>query len=612
MNTAMGATIINRKQKIIEFRVFALNKDQVSIILKLEDRKKEIPLLNPQPHLFSRVIEIPAEFKDLNLSSVNFNSLNLRYKFKLDGETYPDPYSNYQPEGVHGFSQVIDHNQYQWQDHNWQGKELENFIIMEIHVGTFTETGTFRSLQNRLDYFKKLGVNTLELMPVTQTPGKWNWGYDGTSLFSVNHNYGTPDDLKQLVDNCHRREIAVILDVVYNHFGLEGNYLSEFGPYLTDKHQTPWGPAVNYDDNYCEYTRRMVLDNVHYWLENFRFDGLRLDAVQTIIDESSPHILQEIATATDNIARSRNRKIYTIAETDQNQVKIINPPDEEGYGIDAQWMDDFHHCIHTLLTEEQDEYYIDYGRPKDLEKVYTNYLYTGEYSRFWEAKRGTDASSNPGRQFVVAIQNHDQVGNRAQGERLSALIDFPYLKVAAGLMFFSAYVPLLFMGEEYGETRPFLFFTDYQDPELQKKVTAGRKEEFDNFSGEDIPDPQKETTFYQSRLTPTSEWQDKNHQLFRFYRDLIKLRTTHPVLKTLDKKKLEVTVKQSRQLIKITRWQQPYKLIGLFNVGDKTVDISAYPQKQIFTSSRKSYGGTGKNQKKLNGGQMIILETKTK
>ncbi len=597
MSKKMGAHIINRDQNIVEFRVFAFNRKKVSLVININREVKIIPMNEEEPHVYSITV------KGLGLD------LLYKYKIEDDGE-FPDPYSNYQPFSVHGFSQVIDHDSYAWNDTHWKGRDLYKYVIYEIHVGTFTREGTFRSIVNRLDYLLELGINTIELMPVNQTPGRWNWGYDGTSLFSINKNYGTPDDLKYLIDSCHQKGISVILDVVYNHLGPEGNYLPIFGPYFTAKHKTPWGEAVNFDDKYCEYTRQMVLDNVSYWREKYHFDGLRLDAVHTIQDESPEHILREISSKAVQLAKQNNSKFYIIAETDENDVKVINPPEKSGFGIDAQWMDDLHHCIHALLTGEQKGYYMDYGPIEDLEKVYKNYLYTGEYSKFWQKERGTDAWENPGHQFVVALQNHDQIGNRAQGERISVLLEFPFLKAAAGLVFLSPYIPLIFMGEEYGEKKPFLFFTDFQDPGLKKTVSRGRKEEFNRFNWGNIPDPESDETYYRSRLTTFDQWTEHNHWMFNYYKDLISLRKKHPALKILDKDNLQVIIDNKSRLVEIARWNNNQdKITGLFNLGNEDIDITDYKGTQLLNSQWKQYGGNVEGQSStLFRGNMIALQ----
>jgi maltooligosyltrehalose trehalohydrolase len=593
----MGSNII--KENEVSFRVFACSLQAVSLVVKNEDKTEVYPLDQEEEHIYSTV-----------LKGVGPGSL---YKFRLDDGDFPDPYSYFQPEGVHGFSQLIDHSSYQWHDENWKGIDQEKLVIMEIHPGTFSEAGKFQGILEKLDYLQQLGITAIELMPIAQAPGRWNWGYDGVNLFSVNHNYGTPDDLKQLVDTCHQMGIGVILDVVYNHFGPEGNYLSFFGPYLTKKHETPWGEAVNFDDVYSHYIRKYILDNVCCWLDLYHIDGLRLDAVHAIKDNNPLHIIQEISLIANNLSREHNVSKLIIAESDENNTRLIEPLDQGGYGADAQWMDDFHHIIHTSLTGENKGYYMDYGKLKDLEKAYTNYLYTGQYSHYWKRKRGTDASARPGKQFVVSLQNHDQVGNRAQGERLSALIDFPLLKAGAGLVLFSAYIPLIFMGEEYGEENPFLFFTDYQDPELKKAVSLGRKKEFKQFGWGEVPDPQDPETFYRSKLTPQENWKERNHQLFNFYRDLIKLRVSHPVLRRLDKDRLTAKVDSQNRVVQIHRWENDLSLTALFNLGEASFPID-HQGKQIFNSEWEAYGGkeTGERESRFLGkGQMVILENQS-
>lgn len=576
----LGASILDRAKSRVAFCVYAAGWPEVSLLLKSSGLSEEIPMELTGEHLYRAVVE--------------GRGLELRYKFLLKGRgggAFPDPYSHYQPEGVHGFSQVVDHDAYPWDDQEWTGIKWEKALIYELHPGTFTGKGTFAGVADKLDCLLELGINTVELMPLTQTPGCWNWGYDGVNLFSVNHNYGNPDELKYLIDCCHRKGLAVILDIVYNHFGPEGNYLGKFGPYFTDKYETPWGAAVNFDDTGCAAARRMVLDSVRHWIERYHFDGLRLDAVHAIKDHSRPHILEEIAAAARELEKRLERRIVIIAETDANDVQLIKPTGEGGYGIDAQWMDDFHHTVHTALTGEDKGYYRDYGRIEDLEKVYQNYLYTGEYSRFWKKKRGSNAAEVPGSLFVVAIQTHDQVGNRARGDRLSQLVDFPYLKAAAGLLFLSPYIPMLFMGEEYAEENPFLFFTDYQDPELKKAVVEGRREEFAAFGWRDIPNPEDDATFFASRLTPREKWRPHQEQIFNYYRDLISLRREHPALKVPDKRGTEVKVDPASRLVKITRRGHGRMVTALANLGRSTLSVPYPPGRKIFNSEEPRYGG---------------------
>lgn len=596
MMLPMGAVVLDSDNQRISFRVFAHNKPGVNLVLHKNGSEKVLPMVEEQADIYSLTVEGMG--------------IDLLYKYQLPGEgDFPDPYSGYQPDGVHGFSQVVDHAAYAWRDAGWRGIDQEELIIYEMHVGAFTMDGTFRAVEDRLDYLVELGVNAVEIMPVAQTPGRWNWGYDGVLLFSVNHNYGTPDDFRRLIDRCHQKGLAVLLDVVYNHLGPEGNYLPRFGPYFTHKHQTPWGAAVNYDDVYAEFTRRLVLDNAAHWLNNYHLDGLRLDAVHAIRDDSEPHILQEIAEAARKMESDTGRRLVVIAETDENRAQLLNPVSQGGYGIHAQWLDDFHHCIHTVMTGEDSGYYQDYGDIRRFEKVFKNYLYTGEYSRFWKKPRGTDGSAVPGKRFVVATQTHDQVGNRAQGERLSHLVGFRRAKVAAGLVMVSPYLPMLFMGEEYGERHPFLFFSDFTDPVLKQAVSEGRRKEFSQFDWHDVPDPQDPETFYRSRLTPREEWDDQNRCLFSFYRDLIKLRRTHPVLRELDKHRLSVRVDEKSKLIGVSRWNESRQVLAWFNLGEEELPLYRENDQTLLNSDWEAYGGSVKGEvSTLAPGSFVILE----
>jgi maltooligosyltrehalose trehalohydrolase len=438
------------------------------------------------------------------------------------GEGRPDPASRCQPEGVHGPSEVVN-AAFPWQDGAWEGLPLRDYIIYELHIGTFTEPGTFDAAIERLDYLRELGITAIEIMPVAQFPGERNWGYDGVQPFAVQNSYGGPEALKRLIDACHARGIAVILDVVYNHVGPEGNYLGEFAPYFTDKYKTPWGPAVNVDGEHSDGVRRYFIDNAVEWITDYHFDALRLDAVHGILDTSAQPFLAELSDAVHMRARKLRRDVYVIAESDLNDVRMIRPTREGGLGMDAQWTDDFHHSLHALLTREDTGYYSDYGKLQHLaESLRKGFVYAGEYSPYRKRRHGNKPVGTRAQPFVVCSQNHDQVGNRMLGDRLATLLDPDQLKLAASCLLLSPFVPLLFMGEEYGETRPFPYFIHHSDPDLVEAVRRGRKHEFAAFAWKDEPpDPQSEETFAAARIAP------ERNDLFECYCELISLRRKH-------------------------------------------------------------------------------------
>lgn len=457
-----------------------------------------------------------------------------RYFYTLNGDKdRPDPYARFQPEGVHGPSEVIDPNAFAWSDQRWRGIPLEAYIFYELHTGTFTPEGTFDAIIPHLNYLKEdLGVTAVEIMPIAQFPGRRNWGYDGVHLFAPQNSYGGPDGLKRLVDACHAAGLAVALDVVYNHLGHEGNYLREFGPYFTSKYKTPWGDAVNYDDAGSDFVRRYVIDNALYWIREYHIDALRLDAVHAVFDFSAKHILREMKEAVEEAAPGLGRPAYLIAESDLNDPKIIRPPEQGGYGLDAQWSDDFHHSLHTLLTGEREGYYQDFGRLDQMEQaIREGFVMAGVYSPYRDRIHGSRSDGQPSSQFVVFSQNHDQAGNRILGDRLSTLIPFEAQKLAAAAVLLSPNLPLLFMGEEYGETAPFQYFTDYQDRILGEAVRMGRREEAIGFGWKgEVPDPQSEEMFQRSKLGLSRRDQEPHDRLLAFYRRIITLRKSEPLL----------------------------------------------------------------------------------
>lgn len=447
-----------------------------------------------------------------------------RYFYVVDGNSpVPDPVSRLLPDGVHGPTEIIAPDAFGWADHGWAGLDLSDYLIYELHVGTFTPQGTFDGVIEKLEYLQGLGVTVIEIMPVAAFPGTRNWGYDGVSPYAVQASYGGPDGLKRLVDAAHARGLGVMLDVVYNHLGNEGNYLRQFGPYFTPRHHTPWGDAINFDGPGSEGVRRYFIDNALYWIREYHLDGLRLDAVQTILDDSQPHILTEIQENVQRLAGELGRKVWVIAETDENDTHYVRPLNQGGMGLNAVWSDDFHHAVHAYLTSEREGYYQDFGRKEQIVGALNEgFVFQGEYFEFWKADRGTRVDGMPLPAHVICIQNHDQVGNRAKGERLTALVPRGARKMAAALLLLAPHTPLLFMGQEYDEAAPFQFFTDYGDPVLQKAVSEGRRKEFKHFTWDQVPDPQDTATFERSRLT--WDMSGDHAEMLSYYRRLIALR----------------------------------------------------------------------------------------
>ena len=456
------------------------------------------------------------------------------YQYLLDEERErPDPVSRFRPAGVHGPTRITDPAAYNWSDQGWRGLPVSQLAIYELHIGTFTPEGTFESAITRFPYLRELGITAIEVMPVAEFPGGRNWGYDGVSLYAPQSSYGGPHGFKRLVDAAHAEGLAVILDVVYNHLGPEGNYLGDFGPYFSDRHQTLWGEGWNLDGPDSDEVRRYLVDNARYWIGEFHLDGLRLDAADKIVDLSALHFLEEVVTAVHSQAGELGRPISMIAESDANDPRFVRPPRLGGYGFDAQWSDDFHHAVHANLTGERQGYFQDFGGIGAVAKALSDrFVNDGRYSPYRRRRYGRPAVDFPSDRFVVCVQNHDQVGNRATGERLTALVTPEALRLAAALLLLSPYVPLLFMGEEYGETNPFLYFVSHGDPALVESVRQGRRKEFAAFGWVgDIPDPQSEDTFKRSRLDWSRPSQLRHARLRSLYADLLRLRGTDPALR---------------------------------------------------------------------------------
>jgi malto-oligosyltrehalose trehalohydrolase len=457
------------------------------------------------------------------------------YGFRLDGgELLPDPRSLRQPFGINGPSRRYDHTAFPWTDRRWRGGPLAGSVIYELHVGTFTPTGTFDAAIGKLDHLRSLGVHTVELMPVASFPGQHGWGYDGINLWAVHEPYGGPDGLKRFVDACHARGLAVLLDVVYNHVGI-GNRLSDFGPYFTDAHVTPWGPAVNLDQPGSDEVREFLIGNALMWLRDYHLDGLRLDAVHALEDHRALHFLEELATEVQALAALVNRELVLVAESDTNDPRLVTSREAGGYGLSAQWSDDFHHAVHAAVTGERQGYYDDFGSLAALAKTYTRVFY---HDGIWSTFRGrthgrqVDVFRIPAHRFLGYLQDHDQIGNRATGDRIAETLSGELLKVGSGLVLTSPFTPMLFMGEEWGADTPWQYFTDHIDPGLAKAVAEGRKAEFTahGWGAADVPDPQDKQTFLRSKLDWTQPDREPYLGTLAWYRELIALRRARPEL----------------------------------------------------------------------------------
>jgi maltooligosyltrehalose trehalohydrolase len=557
---SIGAVCAGNNQT--RFRVWAPARESV-----------ELQILQPRPRR-AVLMKLEHGYFEATVEGLPPGSL---YRYVLDHqEDLPDPASRFQPHGVHGPSQVVDSEAFRWTDGKWRGRALDEYVIYELHVGAFTPHGTFDSAIPHLNELKDLGVTAVEIMPVAQFPGSRNWGYDGVFPFAVQNSYGGPEGLKRFVNACHERELAAILDVVYNHLGHEGNYLRQFGPYFTDQYRTPWGQAVNFDGPNSDEVVRFFIENALYWFSELHMDALRLDAIHGITDRNARPFLQLLAESVEAFGRQAGRSIYLVAESDLNDARFLRPADRGGYGLHAQWSDDFHHALHCLLTGERSGYYRDFGGIEPLAKAFREgYVYSGQYSAYRLRRHGNSSKEIPARQFVVFAQNHDQVGNRMLGDRMTRLTSFEGLKLAAGAVILSPFIPLLFMGEEYGEVAPFQFFTSFQDPALIEGVRKGRREEFAGFGWQgDLPDPQAESTFFSSKLRRAVGSTATNVALRDFYRELIRLRKECRPLALLSKSAMETMSMDREEALILRRRSDGEEAIIAFNFGPGRVRCS--------------------------------------
>ncbi len=522
-----------------------------------------------------------------------------RFRYRIDGgDEYPDPASRWQPDGVHGPSAILPQI-FEWSDHAWHGLDLKDYIFYELHVGTFSVKGTFDGVKERLEELRDLGITAIELMPVVEFPGSRNWGYDGVYPFAVHHAYGGAVELKRLIDACHGFGMAVVLDVVYNHLGPEGNYLGKFGPYFTDRYRTPWGPAINFDGEHSDHVVRYFVENAIQWLDEFHVDALRLDAIHGIIDQSAQPFLACLSEAVDHLAERQGRKIYLIAESDLNDTRVLRTRSEGGYGLHAQWNDDFHHALHAVQTGERDGYYQDFGSVADLAKSFhEGFVYEGQYSKFRKQRHGNSSAAVPASSLVVCSQNHDQVGNRMRGGRSPSLLSFEALKLSAAVVLLSPFLPLIFMGEEFAEKNPFLYFTSHGDAELAEAVRKGRRAEFAAFASQgEAPDPQAEATFHSCRIHALGQFTPEQKTMRRFYRELIALRRKLANLLDCEKKSAVAFSSESPRFLAVKRGQGADEVFLLFNFEKDPVSPPASllhrEMRCLLDSADVGWGGPG-------------------
>ncbi len=566
----------------IHWRVWAPRAERVELVLFNGSQRRAQPMQREEHGFFHGTLPDVPEGQ--------------RYAYRLNnGPERPDPCSLWQPDGVHNPSAVVRPERFCWTDQNWQGVPREDLVFYELHTGTFTPEGTFEAIIPRLPALRELGVTAVELMPVAQFPGPRNWGYDGVHLYAAQNSYGGPYGLQKLVDACHAAGLAIFLDVVYNHLGPEGNYLGEFGPYFTDRYRTSWGPALNYDGHGSDAVRDFILDNVRLWIEDFHFDGLRLDAVHAIFDSRPRHLLRDIKETAD--AAGAGRRVHIIAESLVNDVRMVRAAERGGHGLDAEWNEDFHHALHAFLTGERHGKYSDFGELRSLIRMleHTFHLDGGIYSAYRGRHWGAADEGLPGDCFVIGVQNHDHVGNRPRGDRLAALVDPPKQRLAACLMLLSPYLPLLFMGEEYGEDNPFPFFCSFHNRNLIENVRQGRRRDYGFAAGAVMLDPQAEATFAAARLSWS--WPEGSHRagLRRLYADLLSARRRWPALRDFSRRTARLLPdEQTPALLHLVRGAAN-ELHAYFNLTQQAQPLpSAFGEGRVvlFSSEAACYHGS--------------------
>ncbi|HLJ78565.1 MAG TPA: malto-oligosyltrehalose trehalohydrolase [Acidobacteriaceae bacterium] len=520
------------------------------------------------------------------------------YAYFLNDEelALPDPRSEWQPQGVHGRSRIPDHKAFAWTDAGWQAPPLSSGIVYELHVGTFTAEGTLDAAQKKLDALRDLSITHVELMPVNSFPGRQGWGYDGVDLFAPHEPYGGPDALKGFVNGCHEKGLAVLLDVVYNHLGPSGNYLGKFGPYFTASHHTPWGDAVNLEEAGSHEVRRFFCDNALFWLREYHFDGLRLDAVHAYVDRSAIHFMEQITAEVHALQAETGRRYVVIAESDLNDPRLVTAPEAGGYDMDAQWSDDFHHALVTALSGDRSGYYTDFGELGQIAKALRDvYVYDGRYSPHRDRVHGKPVRGLPGWRFLGFAQNHDQVGNRAKGERLSHIVSFGRAKIAAAMVMTAPFVPMIFQGEEWAASSPFQFFTNH-DPELGRLVSEGRKKEFarSGWKPAEVPDPQAPETYQRSQLNWDERRSGCHAEMLEWYRRLIALRRSTPDLLDGDLSRVQVRCSESERWLAMERG----RVTVAFSLAGQPVELTVRSGSRMVLQSDEDI--------RLNGGNLTL------
>ena len=530
------------------------------------------------------------------------------YGYILDGEQpIPDPRSQWQPDGVNGLSRILDHNSFEWHDQAWQAPPFAKAVVYELHLGTFTPEGTLDSAISKLDYLKDLGITHVEVLPLASSPGERGWGYDGVALFAPQESYGGPDAVKRFIDAAHGKGLAVINDVVYNHFGPTGNYTGKYGPYITESHKTPWGGAVNLEEEGSSEVRRFFCDNVLMWLRDYHFDGLRLDAVTAYIDRSAVHLLEQMADETKALGAELGKHFFLVAESDLGDPRVVRAKEAGGYGLEAQWSDDFHHALWTVLTGDLKGYYSDFGSIAQLATAMEEvFVFQGQYSDYRKRNHGRPVHDLPGYRFLGYIQNHDQIGNRAVGDRLSDLVSPGKVKIAAALVLLAPFVPMIFQGEEFAASTPFLYFTDHEDLELGTAVSEGRKQEFGSFgwAPEEIPDPQLPDTFQRSKLNWQETGETSHADILDWYKKLIALRKSSRPL--LDGNMRDSHVRFDEEARWLVLQRGPYQVIC--NLAKKPATISLPTTGKVLLASDSSHKLQEK-QVELGPESVVIVES---